>query len=73
MASPGSQSPGSQSQAALIAQRKKDKSLTWQPYLTNDGKQDLQELWERLDLARKGRLGTRGQRVGSAWGTPASV
>ncbi|KAG2442716.1 hypothetical protein HXX76_002799 [Chlamydomonas incerta] len=42
------------SQAALLAQRKKDKSLTWQPYLTSDGKQDLQELWERLDLDRKG-------------------
>ncbi|KAG2450149.1 hypothetical protein HYH02_000251 [Chlamydomonas schloesseri] len=42
------------SQAALLVQRKKDKSLTWQPYLTNDGKQDLQELWERLDITRKG-------------------
>ncbi|GLI68968.1 hypothetical protein VaNZ11_013496 [Volvox africanus] len=36
--------------------RKKDRSITWQAYLPSDVKQDILEIYERLDAERKGYI-----------------
>ncbi|GFR41149.1 hypothetical protein Agub_g1813 [Astrephomene gubernaculifera] len=45
--------------ASALAQKKKDKSITWQPYLTIEAKTDIQGLWDRLDVDRKGYITER--------------
>ncbi|KAG2483455.1 hypothetical protein HYH03_017709 [Edaphochlamys debaryana] len=50
--------PGSSSElaAALAAKQRDKRSLTWHPYLPIDVKQDLQEIWDRLDTEKKGHV-----------------
>lgn len=40
----------------LLKRKDADRSLTFQSYLPQDAKTDIQELWERLDVQQNGTM-----------------